>query len=515
MEIIVGFKGDITGGLTAGIIALPLALAFGIASGLGASAGVWGAIVLGFFAAVFGGTKMQISGPTGPMTVVSAAIVFKFAGDTSSVMAVFVLAGLFQILFGILRLGKFIKFIPYSVVSGFMNGIGVIIILLQINPLLGLKGIDSTIMAIKTLPESILNFNQNAVILGFLTIVILYLSPKRLSSLVPTPLLALLIITPICFLFKIDVATIGAIPTGFAQFVMPKFDLVNLNSIVTYAFILAVLGTIDSLLTSIVADSITKTKHSSNQELIGQGIGNTLVGFVGGIPGAGATMRTVANIKAGGTGRLSGMTHSMFLLLAVLIFAPIISYVPLAVLAGILIKVGFDILDYRLLRRIKFIPKKDICVMIVVFLLTVFVDLIFAVGVGVVLAWFLYFIRVSKEKKRFDIKILDKDDAKFVQIIGPMFFANSSKIVQNLTPNKNHKQLTIDCSKATFMDITFVYALEDFIGSVDKNNTKIDVIIDDEIFSGSAINELKHLLRDNISTKENILNDTEIKLEYD
>ena len=392
-------KADITGGITAGIIALPLALAFGIASGLGASAGLWGAIALGFFAAALGGTKMQISGPTGPMTVVTAAAVASFGGDLGSVTSMFVLAGIFQILFGVFRLGKFVKFIPYSVVSGFMSGVGFIIILLQINPILGANGVGGTVAAIKSLPQAIAGVNFIALALGVATMLILYITPKKLARIVPTPLLAILVLTPLSAALNFNVATIGQIPTGFAKFALPTPDLSHVATIVAYALMLAVLGSIDSLLTSLVADSITKTKHSSNQELIGQGIGNAVAGFLGGIPGAGATMRTVANIKAGGEGRLSGMTHSVFLLLAALVFAPAVAYVPLAVLAGILIKVGVDILDYRLLKRLTHIPVKDLAVTAAVFLLTVLVDLIFAVGVGVVLAWALYATGVSKRNK--------------------------------------------------------------------------------------------------------------------
>ncbi len=493
-------KADITGGITAGIIALPLALAFGIASGLGASAGLWGAIALGFFAAALGGTKMQISGPTGPMTVVTAAAVASFGGDLGSVTSMFVLAGVFQILFGVFRLGKFVKFIPYSVVSGFMSGVGFIIILLQINPILGANGVGGTVAAIKSLPQAIAGVNFIALALGVATMLILYLTPKKLARIVPTPLLAILVLTPLSAALNFNVATIGQIPTGFAKFALPAPDLSHVATIVAYALMLAVLGSIDSLLTSLVADSITKTKHSSNQELIGQGIGNAVAGFLGGIPGAGATMRTVANIKAGGEGRLSGMTHSVFLLLAALVFAPAVAYVPLAVLAGILIKVGVDILDYRLLKRLAHIPVKDLAVTAAVFLLTVLVDLIFAVGVGVVLAWALYATGVSKRNKKFDLNVLDGQDAKLIKISGPMYFGTSSKIMRNLGDKNLPKNVTIDCTKVTFMDISSVYALEDFLGGVDTNKTKVNIVIDEHELGGRALNELKFLLGQNVSS---------------
>ncbi|MCR4942480.1 MAG: SulP family inorganic anion transporter [Campylobacter sp.] len=505
MKNFTNLKGDIIGGLIAGIIALPLALAFGIASGLGATAGLWGAIVLGFFASIFGGTKMQISGPTGPMSVVAAAIAVQFAGDIASIMAVFVMTGLFQILFAFLRLGKLVKFIPYSVISGFMTGVGFIIILLQINPMLGVKSVGSTILAVQSLPQTFANMNYTALAYTLATLAILYLTPKKIAKILPTPLLAILLLTPLSVYMHANIAIIGEIPTGFATFTLPMPKPEYLSLAVMYAAMLAVLGSIDSLLTSLVADSLTKTKHRSNQELFGQGLGNALVGFFGGIPGAGATMRTVANIKAGGLGRLSGATHSIFLLLVVLIFAPIVKYVPLPVLAGILIKVGIDILDYRLLKRLKFIPKKDLVVMFIVFFLTIFVDLIFAVGIGVGLAWVLYQTGVPRKNRKFNINILnDGENEKFVEINGPMYFATNAKILGNLNTKSSQTNLTIDCSKVTFMDISSVYSLQDFIDTVDKNHTKINIIIDDEHLSGNAINELKYILRDNIIEKDKI-----------
>lgn len=490
-------RGDITGGLTAGIIALPLALAFGITSGLGASAGLWGAIVLGFFAAIFGGTKMQISGPTGPMSVVSAAIVIHFAGDIGTIMSIFVLTGIFQILFGCLRFGRFVKYIPYSVVSGFMTGVGFIIIILQINPMLGSKGVGSTILALESLPQALVNINITELGFALMTIAILYLTPKKIASIIPPALIAILILTPLCAVLNTGITTIGDIPTGFADFHIPNPNFSKILIIILYALMLAVLGSIDSLLTSLVADFITKTKHESNKELIGQGIGNALVGFVGGIPGAGATMRTVANIKAGGIDRISGVTHSIFLLLVVLIFAPVVGYVPLAVLAGVLVKVGIDILDYRLLKQISYVPKQDLIVMILVLLLTVFVNLIFAVGVGVILAFVFYQLKVSKENKKFDIKILDDSkEYKIIAIKGPIYFGTSAKVFEYLTLNTKGVDLIIDCKKATFIDISVIYALEDFINNANK--IKINILVDETMPDTNGLNELKHILKNNL-----------------
>ncbi|MCF0254507.1 MAG: SulP family inorganic anion transporter, partial [Duodenibacillus sp.] len=427
--IFTNIKGNIAGGLTAGIIALPLALAFGIASGLGASAGLWGALVLGFFAALFGGTKMQVSGPTGPMSVVSASIVLAFQGDIGSIMSVFVLAGVFQICFGVLRLGKFVKYIPYSVISGFMTGVGFIIILLQINPMLGVPGIGDTLQALMAVPRSWGAMNPVALLVSLVTVVIVYKTPAKVGKLIPPPLLAILVLTPLVWLLNLPVATIGDIPTGFAKFTVPLPRMDYIVPIVAYALALALLGSIDSLLTSLVADSITKTKHRSNQELIGQGIGNALVGFVGGIPGAGATMRTVANINAGGTDRLSGMTHAVFLLLVVLVFAPVVKYVPLPVLAGILLKVGVDILDYRMLRRITTLPKSDLVVMLVVFFVTVLVNLILAVFLGIGLAVLYYLKDTPKAGRAFSARAETADGVRTVAVSGPLYFGTAAAVV--------------------------------------------------------------------------------------
>ena len=326
-------KGNIFGGVTAAVIALPLALAFGVASGAGAVAGVYGAIVLGFFASLFGGTPTQISGPTGPMTVVVASAVVIFSGDMNAVMAVILLTGFFQIIFGITKVGKYVKYIPYPVISGFMSGIGLIIIILQVNPFFGLAGYGSVLESLYNLPNTFSNMNKEALFISFSTLCIMILTPKKISSIIPAALISLVVMTAITIFFKFDIATIGTIPTSLPEFKMPSFEVSQLKQIITLAITLALLGSIDTLLTSLVADSITKTKHNSNKELMAQGLGNILVSFIGGIAGAGATMRTVINIKSGGTTKLSGIIHSISLLSIVLFMAPIATEIPLAVLA--------------------------------------------------------------------------------------------------------------------------------------------------------------------------------------
>nr|MBP3724107.1 SulP family inorganic anion transporter [Campylobacter sp.] len=477
-------KGDIAGGLTAGVVALPLCLAFGIASGLGAAAGLYGAILLSFFAAVFGGTKTQISGPTGPMTVVTASVVVALNGDMTLIASVFILAGIFQILLGVCRVGKLIQFIPYPVISGFMNGIGVIIILLQISPLLGGASSKGTIDAIISFPNIAINFH--AMILGLCALGIIYLTPKKISYFIPSPLLALIILSVASYLLNLDVKVIGDIPTGLPNFTIPDINFAQITVILTYALTLSLLGAIDSLLTSLVADSLTKTKHNSNRELIGQGIGNSICGFFGGLVGAGATMRTVTNIKVGGNSRLSGVMSSMFLVAVLLSLSKYVYFVPVCVLSGILIKVGLDILDYRLLKELKTAPRIDLSIMILVFLLTVFVDLIFAVGVGVVCASLALIYQVNKIAK---VKAYEKDGAMVVSIKGAFFFGSSSKLA-NAIADINYKTIIIDISSMKFVDLTGIYALEDEILIKLEQKVKIYLVANEK----QKLISLKNLL---------------------
>jgi SulP family sulfate permease len=301
-------KGDIFGGVTAGIVALPLALAFGVQSGMGAIAGLYGAMMLGIFAALFGGTKTQVSGPTGPMTVVSSVVIataIEMSGSLQAgmgfIIAVFLLSGGFQIVFGILKIGKYIKYIPYPVLSGFMTGIGIIIILFQLYPFLGHKSAKSTLDICLEIGEPIMAFNWMAVVLGGLTIAIIYLFP-RITKAVPSTLIALLVATMMALLFHMDVPLIGDIPSGIPSLRTGgifSIDPSMFGLLIKFALTIAALGMIDSLLTSVIADNKTRTKHDSNRELIGQGIGNIASGLIGGLPGAGATMLSVVNIKAG------------------------------------------------------------------------------------------------------------------------------------------------------------------------------------------------------------------------
>ncbi|MEF3255818.1 MAG: SulP family inorganic anion transporter [Deferribacterales bacterium] len=509
-------KGDIYGGLTAGIVALPLALAFGVASGLGAIAGLYGAIFLGFFASLFGGTKLQVSGPTGPMTVVMASVVVALKGDLSAIIMVVVLSGLLQIVFGILKVGGFIKYIPYPVVSGFMTGIGVIIIILQINPAFGSPVKGSPLITIANLGGTLSNINIYALIIFLSTLAILYLTPKKVAKIIPTPLLSLLIITPIAAILNLDIQTIGAIPEGFPKLNMPKFDLHLVGVSFTFALSLAVLGAIDTLLTSLVVDSITRTKHDSNRELIGQGIGNMIAGLFGGIPGAGATMRSVINVKTGGRTRLSGMIHAIFLLLVLLGFGKYASHIPMALLAGILIKVGVDIIDYKFLKLIKVAPKHDVVVMFIVFVLTVLVDLIVAVGVGLVLASMLLTYRMAKQFN-VDIKtdMVDENRSgienglRVVTIDGPFFFGSTTQVVERGNELLGTKVILFDCCKVPFIDSSAVFALEDMFLNLNDKGIKVIICAKENI-----VDMMKQLGLTNVIHEKHLFSNYDLAIEH-
>lgn len=586
-------KGDAFGGITAGIVALPLALAFGVSSGLGPSAGLYGAIFISFFAALFGGTNTQISGPTAPMTAVSmviiAGIIAANDGDVNkalpSILMVFLLAGLMQVGLGFLGLGKYIKYIPYPVVSGFMTAIGLIILLTQIQPTLGYapkndieyvnqfktqgkevvlekllkdevgeglmsagalnevadrasrisdesilaeaktlaaKEASGTIGAIKTLPNALGNINFLELLLSLATIFIIY-GFKRITSAVPSTLVALIVVSSGAFFLGLDYTPIEKIPEGLPVPQLEMFSSFSFSSISPYiitAFTLSLLGAIDSLLTSVVADNMTKTKHNSNKELVGQGIGNSIAAVFGGIPGAGATIRTVVNIQSGGKTRLSGMIAGILLLFILLALGPIASKIPAAVLSGILITVGIGVMDYKGLKAIPVLPKdvslgpiklsSEVIIMLTVLLLSTFWDLIFAVGIGLLISCLMFMKLIGDSTaKRSNLESLKedawpdekgfpvalKDEVYIKHIKGPLFFGYTSEFQEILKKIPNSaKTVVFRLSRMQYMDQTGLYVMEDalkdlrarginliFIGLLDQPRymmERIDIIPD-------------------------------------
>ena len=557
------FKGDLFGGITAGIVALPLALAFGVSSGLGPSAGLYGAIFVSFFAALFGGTSTQISGPTAPMTAVSmvviAGIIATFDGDVTkalpAILTVFLLAGLMQIVLGLIGLGKYIRYIPYPVVSGFMTAIGVIILVTQILPSVGYypkedtefvnqfkpqaeevildnilkdeagegimvledfkqtikraesisqaqilkesqtlasKDASGVVGALKVLPRALKNVNWLELLLALGTILIIY-GFKRITTKVPSTLVALLVMSAIAIGFKLDYRPIEEIPSGLPLpnlGIFTDFSFSSVSPFIFTALTLALLGAIDSLLTSVVADNMTKTKHKPNKELIGQGIGNSIAAIFGGIPGAGATIRTVVNINAGGKTKLSGMVAGVLLLVVLLALGPIASQIPAAVLAGILITVGIGVMDYKGLKAIPYMPKPEVIIMLIVLVLSSVWNLVYAVGIGLVIASLMFMKKIGDlTAERSDVKSLAKEKAwadeqnfpknlaekVFIKHIkGPLFFGSTSGFQQlaNQIPD-TASIVIIRMGRMQYIDQSGLYVLEDVLVDLVKSGKKV------------------------------------------
>lgn len=478
-------RGDIYGGLVAAVVALPLALAFGVASGAGAIAGLYGAIFVGFFAAVFGGTPAQVSGPTGPMTVIMAGIISQFGQEPALVFTAVILGGGLQILLGMAGIGRYITLVPYPVISGFMSGIGCIIIILQLGPLIGHAAKQEGVLAtMKALPGFFTDPVYAAVIVGLVTLGIVYLTPERIGKLIPPPLLALLVGTSLATLFFPDAPVIGSIPQGFPMLIVPAMHLDAITLAIEGAVVLALLGSIDSLLTSLVCDNMTRTQHNSKRELIGQGIGNMVSGLFGGLPGAGATMRSVINVRTGGRTPISGAFHALVLVAVLVGAGPLAERIPLAVLGGILLKVGVDIIDWRFLRHIFQAPRADVLIMSIVLLTTVLVDLITAVGVGVVLAS-LFFVKrmadlelanltvISRPTEAMllseeEAAILSHDQGRIVliQVDGPMGFGSAKDMVRRLESVRqfaSFKCVVLDLSRVSVIDGTAALSVEDML----------------------------------------------------
>ncbi len=514
-------RGDLLGGLTAAVVALPLALAFGNAAlgEGGAIYGLYGAVVVGFLAALFGGTPAQVSGPTGPMSVTVAGVVASLAATGVSreisggellplVMAAVVIGGLFQVLFGILKLGRYITLVPYSVISGFMSGIGVIILVLQIGPLLGINTRGGVLETLNTL---FTNFQPNGAAIGVavMTLAVVFLSPRKITQWVPSPLLALLIVTPLSIvMFGDAVPRIGSIPEGGLSFTMPNWSQ-HLPLLIRAGLVLAVLGAIDSLLTSLVADNISQTRHNSDRELIGQGIGNSVAGLLTGLPGAGATMRTVINIKSGGKTPISGMVHSLVLLVVLLGAGPLAAEIPTALLAGILIKVGLDIIDWGFLLRAHRLSAKTALVMYSVLLMTVFWDLIWAVLVGVFVANLLTIESLTEaqlEGMDADNRLIESDsgdsgsssleessmsavikeeslsleeksllekcggEVMLFRLRGPLSFGAAKGISDRMVLIRNYKILILDITEVPRLGVTATLAIEQMIEEANAKN---------------------------------------------
>ncbi len=481
-------RGDMFGGITAGVVALPLALAFGEASGAGPIAGIWGAIVLGVVASLLGGTPSMISGPTGPMVVVFAGVYASVDENASLVFAAVVLGGLLQILFGFIQLGKYIRLVPYPVISGFMSGIAVIIVALQASRLFGGEPEGrGTVAGLEAIPDAVQNVNWNALGVAVVALIIVFGWPKRLASVVPGALVALVAGTVAGQLLG-DVPTIGEIPFGFPDVVLPTLTADTAAIILEGAIIFAILGSIDTLLTSLVADNMTQGRHDSNRELVGQGIGNALVGLVGGMPGAGATSTSVVSIRAGGRTRLAGLFYSLLLVAVVFVAGPLAEQIPTAVLAAILVKVAWDILDISYLKRAHQGPRWDLVLMAVVLAMTVFVDLITAVAIGVVMAAMGFIKRLADEQlATFDITddprseeelaLLRRAEGRVAmfRFDGPLSFGAAADLghhVRERTAGET-RAMVLDFGRMSFVDVSAITAIETIFDDAQSSKTSV------------------------------------------
>ncbi len=467
--------GDVFGGVTAAIVALPVALAFGIASGLGPIAGLYSAIAVGFFAAVFGGTPTQISSPTPPMTVAMAVIITQHSSTLGEAFTIVILAGLIQIGLGVLRIGSFVTYTPYSVISGFTSGIGIIVIVIQVLPFLGTETAPGgTLDSIALWPEALVNVNWQALALGAVALLSVILWPNTLSKFLPGPLVALVVGTTIGYFWLTGAPTIGAIPSGLPRFIPPEFSPSFLASAVQPALILAIIGSIDSLLTSLVADTMTRTRHNSNRELFGQGLGNMVAGFIGALPGAGTTLGTVINIQAGATTFVSGALRAIILLVVVLALGQVVEPIPHAVLAGLLMKVGWDIIDWRFLTRVRHISPPYLLVMLLTLILTVFVDLVTAVAVGLIASTVLRarqseqleldnIVSAAMLDHTFFADILDEDELEEIDVFqsrvgllrmnGGFTAASANEMVRVVSADiEEHEIVIFDFSDTVYMD---------------------------------------------------------------
>ncbi len=490
-------RGDLFGGVTAAVIALPMALAFGVASGAGAEAGMYGAILVGLFAALFGGSPTLISEPTGPMTVIFTAVIAKLiASDPVNGMAmaftVVVMAGGFQIVFGALRLGKYVTLMPYTVISGFMSGIGLILIILQIGPLLGQAAPPGGVLGVlENIEQLFSGIKIQETMLAGLTVAILFLMPSRFKRYIPPQLLALVVGTVVSILLfnNPDIRRIGEIPTGLPDFRMPVFSIEQWQIMFLDAIVLGLLGCIDALLTSVVADSLTRQQHNSDKELIGQGVGNVMSGLFGGLPGAGATMGTVVSIQAGSKTALSGLIRAGILLIVILWAAGLTAIIPLAVLAGIALKVGIDIIDWGFLKRAHLISGKGALITYGVIALTVFVDLIVAVGIGLFVANVMTITRLS-ELQADDVKVVTdpeltdlelseyerdllrsaQNKVTLLHLKGTMIFGASRAISRKNSEVEDCQALIIDISSLLHLGVSSALVLEEAILDMIKAN---------------------------------------------
>lgn len=473
--------GDVFGGINSAIITLPQALAFGVATGFGAGAGIWGAIILCFVAGMLGPKVPLISGTTGPVAIVVASAMIALNNNMQAAVTVLFTAAVFQIIASLTDIPQMVKYIPYPVISGFMNGVGIIIIILQINPLMGHKALSSTVETVLTLHQSILSLNHSALFIGIVTLIIVFFVPKKINKYIPSQIVALIFCTWLSVKMGLNLDRISEVSVSFPALIKPYCDFSHIIEYLPYALTIAIVFSAESMLTGLVADSLTKTRHNPKHLLAAQGIGNIFCSITGSLGGSAATMRTVAALNAGATTKIAAFVNPLLLLILLFKFSGFVAQIPLAVLAAILIKIGYDIIDVKLLKVLKYAPKDDLYVLFTVFLLTVFYNLIFAVGAGITLAALLYAKRVadkadiihkplSASDYNADImeyeKILENDyhhKIRVVHISGQFFFGSATQLISKFEDMLGTRYLILNYEADDLLDISAIFALEDII----------------------------------------------------
>lgn len=488
------FTGDIFGGINSAIITLPQALAFGVATGFGAGAGIWGAVILCFVAGMLGPKVPLISGTTGPVAIVVASMMMALNNDLKAAATILLMAAIIQLFASMTNLPSMVKYVPYPVISGFMNGVGIIIIILQINPLLGHAAMPSTISTILSLPQNITSFSHDALFIGIVSLAVVFLMPKTLNKYIPSQIIALIFGTWLSVKMGLNLDRISEVSVAFPHLIQPDFDIHNLIKYIPYALTIAVVFSAESMLTGLVSDSLTKTRHCPKRLLAAQGIGNALCALTGSLGGSAATMRSVAALNAGATTKMCAVINPLLLIILLFKFSGFVAQIPLAVLAAILIKIGYDIIDVKLLKVLKYAPKDDLYVLFTVFLLTVFYNLIFAVGAGITLAALLYAKRVADKaelvhKPVYDTEIMEMEKVlehdyhhriRVVHISGQFFFGSATQLISKFEEMLGTEYLILNYESDDLLDISAIFALEDIILRLQSQDVQIILVIKNE-----------------------------------
>ena len=517
------FTGDVFGGINSAVITLPQALAFGVATGFGAGAGIWGAIIICFIAGLFGPKTPIISGTTGPVAIIITSLMVHLQYDIKAVTTIILMAAIIQFVASLTSLPRIVKYVPYPVISGFMNGVGMIIIILQLNPLMGHKSLSSTFDTILALKTSIMSANLEALLIGGLTMLIVFFTPKVVDKIIPSQLLALVVCTFLSIKMGLNVERISEISTSFPTLATPYFNIDKILEFLPMAITLTIVFSAESLLTGLVSDSLTKTKTDPKHILAAQGLGNLCCGLTGSLAGSAATMRTVAATNAGATTKIASMINPIILILLLFHYSGFVAQIPLAVLAAILIKIGANIVDMKLIKVLKYAPKDDLYILVLVFFLTVFYNLIFAVGAGITLAALLYAKRLADNtklihKKVYDVDIMNmerelekdyKHKIRIVHIEGKFFFGSATQVISHFDDLLGTKYIIINYDGDDMLDISAVFALEDII--VRLKSQHIEVIL---VSNKNVLEQLESLSIISQVGKNNVFCDEKSAIEF-